>query len=296
MKDLFDDVVVPPVPTQPSPPEAALARAPEDVALAQILPDGFDLRALLTFLPDVRLKRELEALAEAAAAVDVATDFGLRRADALLVQIDDKAKEIEACFDLPTSLANQLHKRMTGLRGDFLRAGLEAKDDLASRVKNRQREIARADEEARQRAQAEADREAREAAAAAAKLAEAEKQPKSVVKELKQQAKTATAPPVSLPSRSPLKQTKVAQSWKACPAGTTDADDPNPEMADATPAQLEGIRALMRACLDGAPGTSMTMFEVRWPALNARAVNERTAMRIPGIEARDVGRLSRRRT
>lgn len=300
---LFDDMVVP-VP-EPAPevvePQVladnggALPELSEsmNVTLGAMLPDGFNLRALLTFVPDVRLKHKVEALAEQARTIDVSTDLGLRRADAVRDELKGAIRETTDAFKLPCDLSNQLHKRMTGLRADFVKTGEAAEEALTERILKQQKENARAAELQRQKDQAEADKQAKERAKEAAELAKAEGAPKAVVKELVQQAKTATAPPVPVASSGTLKRSNVAAKWRCRPVGSEEDDEPNPEMGEATPKQLEGIRALMQACLDG--HQPMTVFAVQWSVLNARAANEKKAMRIHGMEAVDVGKLVSRR-
>src|SRR5688572_24872334 len=123
----------------------------------QVLPAGFNLRALLTFLPDIRLKQKLDADAEAALAIDITVPAGLQAVDAALPNLRAQAAHIAECFEEPTSLANQLHKRMTGLRADFLKRGNEAVETLGLRlVREKRRRDAIAAEEQR-KLQAKAD-------------------------------------------------------------------------------------------------------------------------------------------
>jgi len=293
---LFDDIVVPEAtaPDEPPPAQGQLVTMDEAMSSAPIrsvLP-GFDLHALLTFVPDVQLKRRLDAMCEGATTLDLKTAFGLARAEGLVADLRAGVTDVESRFELACSLANQLHKRMTGLRADFTIRAVTTATALSVAILAQQRENKRVSDEDQRKRQAEADRQAKADAAAAAKVAKASGASKEVIQELKEQAKTAVAPPV--PShQTELKRTTAAANWKCRPIGTKDGEEPNPEMADATEAQLAGIKLLMTACVEGR--MPMAMFEVRWPALNARASSEKQAMRVPGMEAADVGKLLSKR-
>lgn len=253
-----------------------------------ILPDGFDLRALLTFLPDVRLKRELEALAAEATALAVTGRDGLLAADALRPKVKAKIDEIVGCFAEPCSLANQLHKRLTGLRADFLAAGDAS---LVSLDKRMYAETKRLDDLAAasaREAQAKADAEARERAAAAARTAEQQQAPAPIVEALKAQARTATAPPVASPTPAPtLANTTTVPNWKARFRGADPQRDPNPATAVLNAHEEEQLRALLDGIREAR--VPIAAVAVDWSYLNARAGKEKTTFDVPGIEAYDAG-------
>ena len=267
-----------------SSPETLVA---EPLALAQALPPGFNLPALLRFLPDVRLKQRAEADATAALAIDVSAKNGLLAADAALIPVRADLVEIEACFKDPTDLANQLHKRLTGLRADFCAAGKNAIEIVGRRIYTETRRLDDLAAEVRRKAQAEADRQTRAAAARAAQEAATHQAPPAVVEALKEQARVGTAPPVAAIETPVLPGTAMVQNWKARLLATPADAEPNPETKDLTEPQRAALLLLLRASVEGrAP---LARIAVNWPAANDRAKAERTTMRIDGLEAFDQG-------
>lgn len=253
-----------------------------------ILPQGFRLDQLLTFIPDIRLKRGAEAMAEEALAIDVSTPDGFARADASLSALRERIATIEECFAEPVDRANQLHKRLTGLRTDFTLAAVTAVKTVGQRVVAEDRRLKDLADAARRQAQAEADRQAREAAARAAREAAKANAHPNVVARLEQAAKSATAAPVASPAASaPLASTSVVQRWKARLRGSPAEAEPNPKVADLSKDQQEQARKLCAAI--GRGEEPLSAVELNWSYLNKRAGAEKAAFAITGLEAFDEG-------
>lgn len=258
------------------------------------LPD-FPLRTLLTFLPDVRLKAELARKAAAALAIDVQAPGGLQQADAALGAIRDDIKGIALCFDGdkatpgPTALAHDLHKRLTGLRGDFLQAGEAALAEIGKRIYDETKRLERIAEQERRQRQIEADKIARETAARAAKEAAKAQAPAAVVAQLQQQAQVATAPPVSAVAPPALAHTATAALWKARLRGTLPGAEPHPETADMTEPQRLSFLQVIRAVFEGrAP---LSLLSMNWTSADARAKADKGTLAIEGLEAFDAGSI-----
>lgn len=267
--------------------ETANAEIVYETSAVEVLPPDFKLPALTQFVPDLRLRRAADGLAATALAIDVTNEVGLKRADATLVQLRGSIKAIEADFEEPTGLAYRLHKRLTGMLGEWLTGPRTAADTVARRVVA---ETARLDgiaEAQRVKDQAEADARAKANAAQAATSAKASGAPPAVVEQLKQQAKTATAPPVAARTAAPLASTGTTKGWKARLAGTpADAAEPNPDVKDLTEPQRRAILRLCGAIAEGkAPIAVLKTLD--WAYLNKRADSEKTelAASIPGLEA-----------
>lgn len=262
--------------------------------VVQVLPEDFNLQLLLNFLPDVRLKKDLDDAAEAALAIEVKGADGIALADAALPDLQDRIKFIQACFEEPVAKANALHKRLTGLRADFLARGETAVNHLKNAIKAEDARLKKAEDDARRAAQAEADRLAREDAARAAAKAEKAQAAPAVVEALKERAKTATAPPVSAPSLRPAaRATTTVENWKARFAGDA-SENANPEsVADMTDEQRRQFIELARAAIDGKAPLSVIMPD--WKYLNGRAKGDKRAFLIPGVEAYDAGSVRRKK-
>jgi hypothetical protein len=261
---------------------------PDDLALRQVMPEDFPLLTLLRFIPDIALKKAVQAAAEAALAVDVTQPDGLTRADAALPPLRAAMANATASFDDPVSLANQLHKRLTGLRGDFCADGAKALETVNDRIKAEKRKRDAVDAENRRAAQAEADRKAKDDLARAAKEAAARNAPKDVVQALKQQAKVAVAPPVSVPrSAPPLQNTSVVEKWRCRLKGTPDDAEPNPEMTALTLDQQQAVRRIFKSISEGR--IPLTAASLDWTYLNKRAGAEKTTFDLPDLEAFDEG-------
>lgn len=271
--------------------DAALAELPP---VSRSLPADFPLVRLLQFLPDVRLKRAADAEAETALAIDVTTEQGLLAADAATARLRDHVALIEQCFDGdddrpgPTKLAYALHKRLTGLRGEFCKAASAALSVLTKRIYDENARRRRIEEEAKRKAQEEADRQAREAAKRAAEEAKRVGAPKETVQALKQHAKVATAPPVASPAPAPaLTNNTMVANWKARFRGSSPTAEPNPKTNQMNPAQRVQF---LRLCLAVGQGQApMALLEIDWAYANRRAASDKTTFDIPELEAFDEG-------
>jgi len=105
---------------------------------------------------------------------------------------------------------------------------------------------------------------------------------------MKEQAKVATAPPVASPLHVPaLRETSTVQNWKARLKGTLADDEPNPDVADLTPAQQAAVMELLAAIVAGSE--KLACIQLNWSFLNAQAKGSRSTLRIAGIEAFDAG-------
>jgi hypothetical protein len=276
-----------------APPQAparmdVLPPEPDDLALRQVMPEDFPLLTLLRFIPDIRLKKAVEAAAQAVLDIDVTAEGGLAKLDEAMPLLRTAISNADASFDDPVSLANQLHKRLTGLRGDFRKPGIDALETGNERIKAEKRKRDAADAEARRVAQAEADRKAKEDLAKAAKEAAARNAPKDVVAALKQQAKVATAPPVSVPRSAPaLQNTSVVEKWKCRLKGTPDDAEPNPAMTELTLDQQQTVRRIFKSISEG--WIPLTAASLDWAYLNKRAGAEKTTFDLPDLEAFDEG-------
>lgn len=273
-----------------------------DAPLALSLPTGFPLPTLLQFLPDIRVKVRIERLAAEARAMEVKGRAGLRAADEARENLRQAVADAKKLFDGtkddpgPTVLANALHKRLTGLRADFVGSGESAVEWLDTSILSEQRRLDREAEEARLRAQAEADRQAKKDAEAAAREARKAGASPEVVSELKAAAKTAQAPPVHVPSAADgaLQHSSTVEKFKARLCGTPDEAEPNPDTCDLTPLQEEQFRALLAAVIE--KRVPLAAVCVDWKYVNAQANAQRATFDWPGLEAfKDLGLRSKGR-
>ena len=274
------------------PPIAAVATGPAivetalvPVALMEVLPADFPLPALIRFVPDGRLKAAAEQASAYALAVDVAGPEGVQRADLALTALRASQKAIEEHFKEPTSIANQLHKSLTGKCSEWLSPGRSALDTVSKRAYAEQQRLQRIADEARRVEQEEANRVAREVAKREAEAAAKNQAPPQVVQELERRAETATAPPVAAAASAPpkLAGSTPVTTWKARPQGTPADAEPNPRIAEMTVEQLAQARVLLRAILDNrAP---ITAIEICYATLNGRAKADKSTFNIPGFEA-----------
>lgn len=272
------------------PGDANVALRADQQPLAQVLPAGFNLATLLTFLPDVRLKHEAERLAREASAIDIKAEGGLQRADAALVPLRAKLAEIETCFKEPVSLGNQLHKRLTGLRADFCKVAETTAEFVGRGILEEKRRRDRIAEEARRRAQEQADRETRKAAEDAAKEAKRRGAPVGVVAAMKAAAKSATAPPVASPEPAPaLSGSTTAQLWKARFKGADAAREPHPDVETLTAQEQEMLLVLLDAIRNRT--APLAAIQPNWAYLDGRAKTDKSTFDIPGVEAYDAGSL-----
>lgn len=259
---------------------------------ANFLPPDFPLAALLSFMPDVRLKQRVVKAADAALAIDVKAEGGLAKADTARAALATAITDAEEPFDQPTSWANQLHKRLTGLRSDFTKYGAETLKAVSANIYAETKRRERLAEEDRRRRQEEADREARQRAEQIAKDAARRKASPTVVAALKEEAKTASAPPVTSTfglGHSPLRKSTTVEKFKGRFVGTPDGEEVNPDMADLTPEQQKRAREFFAAIGDGR--VSLVCGAVNWTEINRKAHAERSTFDVPGMEAVDVGGL-----
>lgn len=283
--DLFEIEVEPEEPTA-----VAVVAQQEASPLSQILPPDFPLRTLLTFLPDVRLKRKLETSAAEALAVPVENGGkdALAKADAKLTEVRDGIKDVTACFEDPCSLANQLHKRMTGLRADFLAAGERAVDVVGRRIYAETQRLRKLEEAEKRRIQDEADRQARESARVAAEAAKQQAAPAPVVAELERRAETAVAPPVQTPVLAPaLAGSTVAPKLRGRLVGTAEDGEPRPKLAEMNAAQVASFRALAKAVGEGK--ADLSLIEMNWSEVDRAAKAAGVNLNVPGLESWDAG-------
>lgn len=253
-------------------------------ALMEVLPADFPLPQLIRFVPDQRLKVATDQAAAYALSLDVTGAEGLQRADLALAAVRTSVKAIEGHFEQPVSIANELHKRLTGKRSEWIADGKAAIDTVGRRVWTEQRRLDAIAADERRKAQEDANRKAREEAEREAAAAKKNQAPAQVVEELEKRAETAVAPPVAAPLAAPaMKNTTTVTTWKARIKGTPAEADPNPKMAEITGAQRLQVLALMQSVIDGRD--PITAFELNWSVLNGRAKADKSTLAIAGIEA-----------
>jgi hypothetical protein len=271
---------------EPEPePSVALARVP----LMDVLPVDFALPALIRFVPDVRLRAAADEATAYALGIAVTGADGLQKADVAVTALKASLKAIEEHFAEPTDTANQLHKRLTGMRSEWVTNGKTAAESVGRRIWTEQRRLAEIEAAERRRVQEEEDKKAREKARQEMEAARAAQAPAAVVKEMQRQAETATAPPVASTASAPppLKSSSVVTTWKARIAGTPGSDDPNPEIEALSPAQRIQVLALLKAILDGS--APLAAIQVNWTYLSKRAKADKSTLAIAGIEAFEDG-------
>lgn len=257
---------------------------------ANFMPPGFPLATLLRFMPDIRLKHAVTKAADALLAIDVKAPDGLQKADSARAKLATAIAAAEKPFEDPTGWANQLHKRLTGLRSDFTKYGAETLKAADANIYAETKRRERLAEEDRRRRQEEADREAKAHAEKLAKDAAKRKASPDVVEALREEAKTATAPPVTSFALSvPLSKSTPVEKWKGRFVGTPDGDEVNPDMADLSPEQQQHAREFFAAV--GAGKVSLACAAVNWAEINRRAHADRRTFDIAGMEAVDVGGL-----
>ena len=294
----LDELLAPPDEEDelPAPPEEPLAEDTVAIAahsLVELLPADFPLPALIKFAPDTRIRQEADTDAATLLGLQAIDETSQRVLEACLTKQREHKKSVEALFQEPCAIAYELHRNLTGLRGDWLSHTDAAIRTANERLLARQRQVEREAAEARRRAQEEADRQAREQAQREAEAAAKAQAPASVVQQLEREAKTATAPPVShgsLFGGGGLRSSTVAENWKARLTATDRAADVlNPEMAKLAAEELNCVRSAMKAVLEGrAP---VTIFEINWGWINARAKADKRTFAIEGFVAEDIGSL-----
>lgn len=266
----------------------------EPVALAalpfvEVLPADFKLPTLIKFVPNPALRVAADQAGTYALGLKVDGAEGLQAADVALAAVRASLKAITETFEEPTSIAYALHKRLTAMRGEWCERGQQAIETVGKRMYTENKRLEAIAAEERRKAQAEADRKAKEDADRAAKAAEAAQAPAAVVETMKQQAKTTTAPPVSVPTFAPpaLKGNAPVAKWKARIIGTPGDVIANPDVTELSEAQRGQVFTLLRAIVEGkAPLAAITL---NWSYLNKRASADKSTFLIPGLEAFDEG-------
>ena len=275
-----------------APPSSDASAAIEPARLMEVLPADFRLPALIKFCPNPALRLAADQAATYALSLVVEGPEGLQRADVAVAAVRASLKAIDEHLEEPVAIANELHKRLTGVRSEWKAAGAAAVNTVGTRIYTEQRRLDAIEQEERRRVQEEADRVAREHARREAEAAEKAKAPAPVVQELKRQAETATAPPVGRTSGaavSPLRNSTPVTTWRARLIGTPGAEEPNPEIDALSAAQRHQVFELLKAILDGrAP---LAAIALDWGYLNKRAKADKSTLAIPGIEAFEEGSL-----
>jgi hypothetical protein len=258
-------------------------------ALMQILPSDFPLPALIRFVPDPAIKAALDRAVSHALSLEVkgGGQDALAKADLAVTALSDALKAVDAHFEEPASIANQLHKQITGVRAVWGAEGKAAKEIVGRSIWNELKRLTDIENERRRQEQEEANRVARLQAEADAAAAEKNNAPKQVVEQLKARVETAVAPPVPVAPPAKMAGTSVVTTWKARIKGTPAEAEANPKMAELTEGQLLQVKELMRAIVAGtAPATC---FEINWSVMNGRAKSDKGTMRITGFEAFESG-------
>lgn len=253
--------------------------------------DGLSLQSLLGFLPDVKMKRELTVLVDAALEIKVEGKAGVEAADAALVPVREGVKHITAYFAQPVSEAYALHKRLTGLRADFVASAEIALDHVGRRIVAETRRLDAETAAIERRAQVLADESARQTAANAVKMAEAQNAPPLVVEALKAQAEVATAPPVVMGgARTALRGASISTKRKARLKTWVEGAEPNPETKDLTDADIPSVLLVLQAIVNGkAP---ISYIDLNWGIINRDA--SAGAFSVPGLEVFDDSSLRKK--
>lgn len=302
-----DDVPIDDVPREvrdePVAPSEQIARVP----LVELLPADFRIPILTKFCPNPELRRKADEAGTYALALKVDGVEGLQTADVALAAVRASLKAIVDTFEEPCAIANALHKRLTAMRGEWCERGEQAIKLVGGRIYTEQKRLEAIAAEDRRKAQAEADQQAREEAARQAKAAEAAQAPAAVVETLKEQAKTATAPPVATTSYAPpaLKGNTTVAKWRARFKGTPGSEESNPSIDALTAAQqLEAFHLVAGVAAQLARDLKLTLepdylarcapapinaIDLNWPYLNRRAAADKKTFAVPGLEAVDEG-------
>ena len=286
-----DDLSPPPEEEEP---HAAAAHPPVQ-QLMEILPADFPLPSLIKFAPDTRIRQAADADAVKLLELQVTDETSMRVVEACLDRQRQHKATIEALFKEPCAVANQLHKHLTGLRGDWLARTEQAIATGNDRVLQLQRRLAREEAEARRRAQEEADRQAREEARRAAEAAKKAEAPAAVVQELEFEAQHATAPPIQQTAVTPtLTRSTVVENWQPRLTATDRAaPELQPCMAQLSPAEQACVRTAMKAVLEGR--NPLTIFEINWSVICKRAKADKKTFSLEGFVAEDLGAVRAKR-
>lgn len=257
-------------------------------SLAEVLGPDVPLPILARFVPDVRLREEVDKATAYALNVTVSGEEGLKAADVALTALRRTVAAVTEHFAEPTAIANSLHKRLTGIRGEWTEAAATAIKTVGARIFTEQRRLEALAAEARRKAQDEADRLAKEEARRQAEEAKKHQAPASVVQEMEQRAETAKAAPVAPVASAPkLAGVTTVTTWKARLLSTPADAEPNPEIGEMTPTQLADVKTLLAAIVEGkAP---IGAISINWSYLNKRAAADKSTLAIAGIQAFELG-------
>lgn len=274
------------IPDPPTAAEIATAFSPS-LPLMEVLPADFPLPVLARFVPDVRLKTDVDEATRYALSIDVRGVEGLQAADLALSTLRTSLKGITDHFAEPADIAHQLHKRITGIRSEWTADGENALKVVGRRIYAEGERLRVLAEAERRKAQVEADRLAREEARRRVEEAAQAKAPARVVEEMTRQAETTTAPPVPPPASTPppLRGSAPVKTWKARIAGSPAEADPNPSIAELTAAQKAEVWRLLIAIVNSEGDAPLSCIELNWKYLNDRAKSDKSTLAIPGIEA-----------
>lgn len=253
--------------------------------LMQILPADFPLPALIRFVPDPAIKAALDQAVSYALTLEIkgGGQPALDQADRAVTALSDALKTVDAHFEEPAAIANQLHKQITSVRGEWAKAGKEAKDTIGRAIYAELKRLTDLENERRRQEQDAANALARQQAEADAKAAEKNQAPPQVVEQLKKRVETAVAPPVPVAAPVKMAGTSVVTTWKARIKGTPADADPNPDMAEITPEQRDQVIEMLKGIVAGT--VPITVIELSWSVLNARAKSDKGTLAITGIEA-----------
>ncbi len=257
-----------------------------EAALEQLaLPD---LLLLLKFVPPIELKHKADRLATAAMAIHITDKESVEAADAALVEIADVLAEIEKGFDSPTSMAFQLHRRMTGLRADFRANADTALADRKRLIREVTERLRIQAAEALTTAQATADADLKKTLTQAATEAKRGGASPAVVKEMRANARTALAPPVAAPVQLPTRTGSVdTDRWVARFKETPSGAEMNPAMSELTDQQQAQVLEALQLVIDGK--MDLSFFEINWKYINKLAGAQKTTFRKAPFEAVNVG-------
>ena len=105
-----------------------------------------------------------------------------------------------------------------------------------------------------------------------------------MIAQLEETAKATVAAPVASTAPTGPRTSSVSKTWKARIKGTPEHDpNPQPSITELTPPQRAHVLAAMKAVVDGRE--PLTLFEINWKALNARAKADENGLQIVGFEA-----------
>lgn len=263
--------------------EVAQALDQSLIPAVEVLPPDFPLPVLTKFVPDVRIRERVLSLAAVAEATSVVGRAGVAQADAALADLRGGIKAIENHFAEPKDVANKLHKRITGLEGDWLERPKDVLASVGKQIVAEQQRLDAADREEARKAQEIADAEVRERTRQAADSAEKGGAAPEIVDRLREQAATAKAAPVSRAAAPQPKSSTITKTRKVRFASTPAEAEPNPEIKDLSDSQRLDLIQVLKAIIEGKLPI-MVVKEIDWSYLNKRAAAEGIEFKVPGLE------------